>query len=450
MRHGTGDESGLSSSGINTRPPTLVHVPHPQPTPHLRRPAWPEPGRLVGVDIARVLAVFGMFAVHLGVTSIGLLDGSAADTLHELMRGRSSALFAFLAGVSLALVSGRQTPLEGEPLRRVTLKVLVRAVLLLLLGAFLDALATSVAVILVYYAGYFLLAVPLLRLGPAPLAAIATGIALLGPQLSFLLRTVLGDPGSPPASITGLGDFFLNGYYPAFTFMAFVVAGMAVGRLDLNAPAVRGVLAGLGAVLVLAGYGVSWLLVYPLGGIDRIAATFLPLFYGTAETTVSPEGWAMLRDLAAEEIASRHGTVPVDTPAWLLVSSPHSGTTFEIAGAVGTALLILVGCLFAADVLRWGVYPLAAAGSMALTCYVGHIVVLAALGDVTGEAPPWLWEMFVAGALLFATAWKTFLGRGPLERFLGWTAEQVAGRSPASPPHGGSRLSSPPPSPPAE
>ncbi len=114
MRHGTGDESGLSSSGINTRPPTLVHVPHPQPTPHLRRPAWPEPGRLVGVDIARVLAVFGMFAVHLGVTSIGLLDGSAADTLHELMRGRSSALFAFLASEEAALNRRQDPPCPGR------------------------------------------------------------------------------------------------------------------------------------------------------------------------------------------------------------------------------------------------------------------------------------------------------------------------------------------------
>ena len=36
------------------------------------------PGRIVGVDVARMLAVAGMFAAHLGAGTIGLLDGDAA------------------------------------------------------------------------------------------------------------------------------------------------------------------------------------------------------------------------------------------------------------------------------------------------------------------------------------------------------------------------------------
>ncbi|WP_232306776.1 DUF418 domain-containing protein, partial [Thermobifida cellulosilytica] len=142
------------------------------------------------------------------------------------------------------------------------------------------------------------------------------------------------------------------------------------------------------------------------------------------------------RGVAEELIAFKHGTVPTDTPAWLLVASPHSGTTFEILGAVGTSLLVLAACLVAADLLRWGVYPLAAAGSMALTCYVGHIVVLAALGDPTGGAPPWLWETFVIAALLCATVWKLLLGRGPLERLLGTVADLAIRRTAPRPPDG--------------
>nr|WP_279395524.1 heparan-alpha-glucosaminide N-acetyltransferase domain-containing protein [Thermobifida halotolerans] len=392
---------------------------------------------MVGVDVARALAVFGMFTVHLGVTSIGLADGPAADAFHELTRGRSSALFAFLAGVSLALLSGRRNPLGGEPLRRATSKILVRAAVLALFGVFLDLLGTSIAVILVYYAGYFLLALPLLRLRATALAATAAAIALLGPQLSYLLRAALGNPGAPPASITGIGDFLLHGYYPAFTFMAFVVAGMAVGRLDLHAAPIRAALAGTGGALALLGYGGSWLLLYPLGGIRRIAETYIPYYYGTSTGTVSPEGWQMLRTVAEEEIASLHGTVPTDSPAWLLVASPHSGTTFEIAGAVGTALLVLAGCLVLADLLRWGVYPLAAAGSMALTCYVGHVMVIAVLGDAAHDTTPWLLETFVAGALLFATLWKLLLGRGPLERLLGWAAGLAVRPDPPRTPDGG-------------
>src|SRR5690606_22241967 len=174
-----GAEGPVPLAEADTRPPSLVPVSHQQPAArHPRLPVpWPEPGRLVGVDVARALAVFGMFAVHLGVTSLGALDGPVAETAHELMRGRSSALFAFLAGVSLSLLSGRQTPLHGEPLHRVRVKILVRAALLAVIGVFADLLDTSVAIILVYYAGYFLLALPLLRLGAAALAAVAAGVA---------------------------------------------------------------------------------------------------------------------------------------------------------------------------------------------------------------------------------------------------------------------------------
>ncbi len=385
--------------------------------------------------MARALAVFGMFTVHLGATSFGALDGPVAEAVHELTRGRSSALFAFLAGVSLALLSGRQVPLHGEPLRRICVKILVRAGLLALFGVLLDELGTSVAVILVYYACYFLLALPLLQLRAPALAATAAGIALLGPQLSYLIRTQW-EFGLPFVSVTRVDDFLLYGYYPAFTFMAFVVAGMAVGRLDLRSTAVRGALAAAGAALALLGYGLSWLLLYPAGAIDRIAVSQAPYYYGTAESTVSSGELAMLRGVAEELIAFKHGTVPTDTPAWLLVASPHSGTTFEILGAVGTSLLVLAACLVAADLLRWGVYPLAAAGSMALTCYVGHIVVLAALGDPTGGAPPWLWETFVIAALLCATVWKLLLGRGPLERLLGTVADLAIRRTAPRPPDG--------------
>ncbi|TDQ48818.1 heparan-alpha-glucosaminide N-acetyltransferase domain-containing protein [Actinorugispora endophytica] len=406
------------------------------PETRTQRSAWPEPGRLVGVDVARSIAVFGMFTVHLGVGSIGLLDGPAAEAFHELARGRSSALFAFLAGVSLALLSGGAHPSSDASRRRVGVKIAVRAMALTLLGMFLDLLGAPIAIILVYYAGYFLLALPLLRLGAGALAGIAAAIALLGPQLSFLIRSLIGDPGAPAASIDGLGDFFLSGYYPACTFMAFVVAGMAVGRLDLRSAPARAGLAGTGLVLAALGYGGSWLLMHPLGGVDRLTRTLAAQYYGTAAETAPAEDLLLLGDLTLEEIASLHGTVPTDSPFWLLVASPHSGTTFEIAGAVGTALVVLAACLFLADLLHRGVFPLAAAGSMVLTVYVGHVVVIAMLGGSSYDFSPFRLELFVLGALLFATLWKLLLGRGPLERLLGWSADgatrlALSGASPA-------------------
>ncbi|MFC7329636.1 heparan-alpha-glucosaminide N-acetyltransferase domain-containing protein [Marinactinospora rubrisoli] len=385
-----------------------------------QQPAPPRAERIAGVDAARALAVFGMFTVHLGVGAIGLLGGDAAEALHQLARGRSSALFAFLAGVSLALMSGRGTPLTGNPGHRVTARLLVRAVVLALIGGLLDLLDTPIAVILAYYGGFFVLALPLLRLRAGALAAVAAGVALAGPQLSFVIRSAMGTTGFVEGSIGGVSDFLLTGYYPACTFMAFVLAGMAVGRLDLRALRVRIGLAGTGAALLSLGYGGSWVLMYGLGGIDRLAADQVADYYGGAATVpADPTMRDVLREWMAGQLNSLHGSVPTDSPWWLAAASPHSGTTFEIAGAVGTALLVLAGCLILADLLGPVLYPLTAAGSMALTVYVGHIVAIAWLAASTEDVAPFRLEMFVLTALLLAPVWRALIGRGPLEWGLG-------------------------------
>ncbi|GAA3725497.1 hypothetical protein GCM10022402_02720 [Salinactinospora qingdaonensis] len=387
--------------------------------------AVPAGARIVGIDVARALAVFGMFTVHLGVGAIGLLPDDPAEIVHGIARGRSSALFAFLAGVSLALVSGRSQPLAGQPLHRLRLRLLVRATILIVLGALLDVLGTRVAVILAYYGGYFVLALPLLRLRAPALAATAAAIWLVGPQASFVLRGLLGTSDYPQSSVDGPLDFLLTGYYPAFTFMAFVVAGMAVGRLDLSAGRVRAWLAGVGLGLVTLGYGGSWLALHPLGGLERLTHALSPAAAaGQAQTDLAYQ--QMVREWVSEQIGSLHGRVPTDTPLWLLVASPHSGTSFEIAGAVGAALLVLVACLVAADFLGAVCYPLAAAGAMALTVYVGHIVVIALIGAAPEDTAPFRLELFLVGALAFATLWRLLLGRGPLERGVSWASTVAA------------------------
>ncbi|GAA4891989.1 putative membrane protein YeiB [Streptomonospora salina] len=396
-------------------------------------------GRIVGIDVARALAVFGMFAVHLGVGSIGVFGGdafgeSASETLHQLARGRSSALFAFLAGVSLALMTGRTRPADGMDLQRARARILVRALVLALLGVLLDLTGAPVAVILTYYGGFFLLALPLVRLRAPALGAVAAAVAVAGPAASYAIRDLMGEPAPRAGSIGGIGDFLLTGYYPAAAFMAFVVAGMAVGRLDLAAPRVRAALAAGGAGLVLLGYGGSRLLLYPLGGIDRLVGARVG-----SEVDVSSVDPALLGSLRADvaaELNDLHGQVPTDTLWYLAVATPHSGTGFEIAGAVGTALLVLVACMAAADIAAAPLYPLAAAGSMALTVYAGHILVIAALGYSLTGAAPFRVEAFVAGALVAATLWRMFLGRGPLERALGAAGDAVAELTVAAGPPG--------------
>ena len=124
-----------------------------------------------------------MFAAHVGPGSSG-----SGGLLLGVFHGRSAALFLFLAGVSLALISGGPARSDGPTLRRSRIKIAARAGVLLVLGLSLASLGTDIDVILPVYAVLFLLALPLLRLRPRTLALLAGALAIGGPVLSYLIR----------------------------------------------------------------------------------------------------------------------------------------------------------------------------------------------------------------------------------------------------------------------
>ncbi|MFY7066562.1 heparan-alpha-glucosaminide N-acetyltransferase domain-containing protein [Nocardiopsis changdeensis] len=383
--------------------------------------------RIDGIDAARALAVFGMFIVHLGVDSMGLLSPEDyAWDLHGIVRGNSSALFAFLAGVSLAMMTGRTRPLAGDPLFRAVVRIVTRAVLIALLGLILDLMAVPVAIILTYYGGFFLLALPLVRLRSWMLWTVAGALAVVGPPLSFLLRDTLFPVQPRTGAVTSFTEFFLTGYYPAITFMVFMTAGMAVGRLDLTDRAVRLRLLVVGAVAAACGYLGSWLALGPLGGMERLMELRAPELAGAPLSAVTdPVALEELRYAVDQEAESISGQVPTDSWWWLAVNTPHTGTTFEILEAVGQGLVVLVLCMWLCERARPVMYPLVSVGRMPLTVYTGHLVVIAMLVAAAGYEfyTPWLTERFILGALLFATLWRLAFGRGPAEFLLGEAAD---------------------------
>ena len=119
------------------------------------------------------------------------------------------------------------------------------------------------------------------------------------------------------------------------------------------------------------------------------------------------------------------GTVPATDWAWLLVTAPHSGTFMDVYGAGGVAIALLGLCLIVTDALgraRWLVYPLIAVGSLSLTTYVGHILLIwLDENDMLDGTPlsflsEWLSLSVLLGSLIFATLWHRLVKRrGPLE-----------------------------------
>ena len=289
------------------------------------------PGRLVGLDLARALALVGMISTHL----LPSIVDHRATLSHQLAGGPSSALFALLAGVSLALVTGRQHPLHGRARFVASVGLFVRALLIYAFGLWLAHRPTDIAVILPHYGILFVLALPFLGL-KARGAAIAAVIWVVGAP--FALRASLGHV--PEEGVYGwhtLQQIVFTGTYPATVWLAHLLAGLAIGRLDLRRRITMVWLAvGGGGLAVLAAVTSDRLLLRtPI--MDRLVDDIDPR--GTA-----PDLYPVLRQ-------GLYGFVPKGSWWWLATHTAHSGTPFDLARTIGTSLLVIGLCLLVAEVV---------------------------------------------------------------------------------------------------
>ncbi len=372
--------------------------------------------------MARCLALLGMVATHVLVARDA--DGSLSFG-HALAGGRASALFAVLAGVSIALVTGRRRPPVGTARTRASAGLVVRAALVAALGLVLGEVDSGIAVILTYYGVLFLLALPFVGLSARWLAVLAAGWLVIAPVVSHLVRPSLperqfssptwgqlvADPGGLLAELT------FTGYYPAVPWLAYVLAGMAVGRLDLTSRRTAGLLAAGGAVAA-------------------VTATLA----SRALTSVPSVRQALLADPPAPDVdaaalldrisAGLPGTTPTGGAwQWLLVVAPHTATPFDLVQTIGSALLVIGSALLALSVVgptgQRAVAVFFGAGAMTLTLYSVHVVTRSQSLLPDGLRDSYLFHVLLLlgiGAVFAAT--RT---RGPLEQLVGAPSRALSG-----------------------
>jgi hypothetical protein len=348
----------------------------------------PAADRLVGLDVARCLALLGMVATH-------LFDERTASgdltTVQWVAGGRSSALFAVLAGVSLALMTRHQRR------DRDLLAIAARAALIAVAGLALGGVGSGLAVILTYYGVLFLVGLPFARLGAPSLALLCAMWVLVGPVVSHLVRPHLPPRGFDSPTFAQLADpgrlaseLFFTGYYPVVPWLAYLLAGLALGRIDLRDPHVAGPVALAGVGLAALSTAVSRALADPARAEDGATGMF--------------------------------GNPPADGDwSWLLLVAPHSSTPFDLVQTIGSAMLVIGSCLLVEHLLpRPGVVALAicfGAGAMTLTLYSLHV--LLHTPEVWPREEPGAYVLH-AGVLLAIGAGYAAAGRrGPLERLVG-------------------------------
>ena len=330
----------------------------------------PRRARIVGLDVARAFAIFGMFAAHIGHDS-----PEAGWSWLSVAHGRPSALFAVLAGVSITLMLTRRAGVPGHlapasAVRHTRWRVAVRGVILIPLGYLLTSIGTPVDVILENLGVMFLVSLVAFRWRARWLWFGAAVCVALG-QLA--LRTV-----TPSASEWGLYSVpvlekFWSVHYPVIAWMGYVLAGMAIGRLALTVRRTQALLAAAGLVAL----GI-------LKAVEILAGGPL-VTYGSL---------------------------------WLSTEA-HTYTPAEMAGNLASACLVIGVCLWLGQVARPVMWPLMAAGSMALTLYVAHIIVIAAVGkEIVWESTNVAYVALCLSALAYACAWKWLVGQGPLEKLM--------------------------------
>lgn len=341
--------------------------------------------------MARALAILGMVMVHFGP-----YEPDTSDLLGRVYRmsyGRASVLFVLLAGVGVSLLFAARPPAQART------RIAWRVIVFFPLGVGLQALPGRVAVILQFYALYYLLGGLVASLPTRWLAALTATwtivgplafLALRGPDLARGTATELSDPMSV------ISDLLLTGHYPMITWAPPLLVGVLIGRADLR---------------------------------DRITMWSLALG-GMVVATAAYGGSELARALAPAAAA--------DSP--YLLAEGHSGAPLNVLGATGVAVAVLGVCLLLAAALPRLTWPLVAVGQMALTVYVLHLLVLA-------WQPDWLEGLdtvadasrkvarFYLVATLICVVWRARFRRGPLEALLAlpFTRGGSARQGPAAP-----------------
>lgn len=366
--------------------------------------------RLIGYDLARFVAIYGVVVVNMVIHvamdfgGVGMLADGPLPLMwmYQMWWGRASAMLAVVAATGLALML---RPTDSADERRRKQRVLARrALFLFVVGHLWNSSALWSFSILHNYAFFLFFGMLFAAATPRQLAVAI--LAVLGASLALQFTLVeppapLDLDAPPPLDDGGYSfgtpklqdpefwdpwlhvtDTFVDGMYPLFPWLAFVLVGMLLVRVGVDRPAVR-----------------------------RRA-----LLAASASLAASLGLWAVGADADAQVVRTLT-TLERIPPGLLYVVSAAAQATLLIC------LCVLVGSR--PSTARWSA-PLVATGQMTFTIYIVQILVgggdRAGLFDLLGFPPG---EGVVAGwvrvAVFFSVTifachrWKQRFGRGPLE-----------------------------------
>ena len=347
------------------------------------------PHRIEGYDVARGLAVFIMIFVNFEMVLAEKTMTGIYHAVFDFMHGKGAAMFVVLAGVGISLmVKPARVNNDRQLLWTKQLILLKRAVFLFVFG--LLYLPLWPADILHFY-GFFI------SIGAWMAASRSKWLwitfAILVFSYPFILTVIDYETGWNWI-ITEYTDFWtptgfvrnllINGFHPVIPWLAFVLAGLWLGRQNLYDKRLRRkiLLSALFVVIVLQ---------------------FL--------STKSIQYAVSNHILNAEDALSILGTTPMPPMPFYMIY----GTAFSF--------LIIILCIIFTERYAGSKYlkTLVVTGQMAFTHYVGHIVIgmmaiylwvgenACSVGFIFGYA-----FFYSVASILFSYLWRKRYKRGPM------------------------------------
>ena len=351
------------------------------------------PGRIMGYDVARAIAVIGMIIVNYhNIFLVGRSHHPLWFTgLASFLQGRAAAVFVMLAGVGITLMSHKAI-LSGDPYlsRKIRRELLKRSIFLFLIGlVFLHWWHSDI----LHFYGIFLSTGALLLFVSGRILWLLIGGCLGAAALLFTFfeasPTLVQYPTAANPVFELCDAMLISGQYPMLPWFSFLLAGMWLGRPEIIS----------NKLLIRRIFWISLLVFILTIALDRSTDVILDRF--------PPAG--------------------SESPlALFLLSVPFPTSPFFAISAMAGSLAVIIMCITMSSRASF-VRPLTslvALGKMSLTVYVGHIFIGLALERLAfSQFGPEEFQLFaVLFTFLFCLAvlwgtniWSRYFTRGPLE-----------------------------------
>lgn len=351
--------------------------------------------RIVGIDVARALAVFGMIIVNFKM----VLGQEGEGWLHSfsgVLDGKAAATFVVLAGVGIAFMTNSSYPNFDK---RIGLKILKRAVFLFVIG--LSYILIWPADILHFYGIYMMITLLLIKSKPITILLTALAFILVYPILMFALPYDIGWDFSTYEydgfwTLTGfMRNLFYNGFHPVMPWTAFMLLGLWFGRQDLH-----------NTIFIKK---VTWISLSIFLFIKIVSVSLISLL------SQSDQG-------IAAELTQIIGTSPMPPLPFYMVS----GSSF--------ALFVISCCILISRKFEGNsiINVLMKVGQLALTFYVAHVVIGMGLVEEVSGIPLGTFDLefsilyalvFILICITFTIIWTKYKKVGPLE----WVLRKLTG-----------------------